>query len=231
MALVKYGGGVVQMSGSIGGTTFARNSSGNYARARTKPVNPKSTPQSLMRLIMAYLVEHWNEQLTVAERGEWATYAAAISMKNRLGESIKNTGFNHFIRGNSLRLMMVEPLVEAGPAVLTLPPTDPTFAVTASVATQKISITLDETLDWAIAADNFMVLYQGRPQVHTRNFFAGPYRYTANIEGAVVPLVPPIDIDPVFPLLLGQKQWISARIVLADSRTTIRFQDDCLIGA
>lgn len=231
MALVMYGAGVLQMSGSIGGTTFARNSSGNYARAKTVGVNPKSTSQSLVRLIMAYLVEHWNEQLTDAQRAEWATYAAAITMQNRLGQDIKNTGFNHFIRGNSLRLLISEALVEDGPAVLTLPPPDPTFAVTASVATQKISVTLDETMDWSILADNFMVLFQGRPQVKTRNFFAGPYRYTDNIEGNPVPLVPPIDIDPVFPLVLGQRIWVSARIVGIDGRATIRFQDDTIVAA
>ena len=40
MALVKYGGGIIQMSGSMAGNTFARNRYGNYMRARTKPVNP-----------------------------------------------------------------------------------------------------------------------------------------------------------------------------------------------
>ncbi|GAI58374.1 unnamed protein product, partial [marine sediment metagenome] len=39
MALVKYGGGITQMSGSIAGNTFARNRYGNYVRSRTKPIN------------------------------------------------------------------------------------------------------------------------------------------------------------------------------------------------
>ncbi|GAH50296.1 unnamed protein product, partial [marine sediment metagenome] len=46
MALVKLGGGIVQISGSIAGNTFARNRFGNYMRSRTKPVNPNSTRQT-----------------------------------------------------------------------------------------------------------------------------------------------------------------------------------------
>ncbi|GAI01350.1 unnamed protein product, partial [marine sediment metagenome] len=45
MALIKYGGGIVQISGSIAGTVFARNKMGNYARPRTKPVNPRTARQ------------------------------------------------------------------------------------------------------------------------------------------------------------------------------------------
>jgi hypothetical protein len=231
MALTKFGGGIVQMSGSIAGNTFARNRFGNYSRSRTTPVNPRSTAQSKVRLILAFLVEYWNEQLTPTERDQWATYAAAVSMTNRLGDSIKCTGFNHFIRGNSLRLLISESTIDAGPSVLTLPPTDPTYSIAASVATQLISVTFDNTQDWAKAADNFMICYQGRPQVATRNFFAGPWRYTGKKEGAVSPPTSPFTLTPVFPLVLGQKIWLASRISRADGRCTIRFQDDCIVGA
>lgn len=231
MALIKFGGGITAMSGSIAGNTFARNRFGNYSRARTKPVNPKSEMQSKVRLIMAYLVEYWNEQLSSAERAQWATYAAAISMKNRLGESIKCTGFNHFIRGNSLRLRFAGSVIEAGPAVLTLPPTDPTFLITASVATQLFSVTFDNTQDWAGEVGGYMMFFQGRPQVVTRNFFAGPWKYAGQIDGAVVPPVSPAPVACVMPLVLGQHVWLAARIMRADGRCTIRFQDDCIVGA
>lgn len=231
MALVKYGAGIIQMSGSIAGNTFARNRYGNYARSRTKPVNPSSPSQSKMRLIMAFLVEYWNEELTDAERAQWATYANAVSMKNRLGDDVKCTGFNHFIRGNSLQLLLGKTTIEAGPTVLTLPPTDPAYTVTASVATQKISIAFDNTLDWAGEVGAYMLAYQGRPQVHTRNFFKGPHRYTGNIAGAVSPPTSPQTVTAVFPLVLGQRVWVASRILRADGRCTIRFSDDCIVEA
>jgi hypothetical protein len=231
MALIKFGGGIVQMSGSIAGNTFARNRFGNYSRSRTTPVNPRSTDQSKVRLILAYLVEYWNEELTPAERAQWATYAAAVSMTNRLGDSIKCTGFNHFIRGNSLRARFGGAPVDAGPAVLTLPPTDPTYAITASVATQLISVTFNNGGDWATEAGAYMMFFQGRPQVATRNFFAGPWRYAGQIDGAAVPPVSPAPCAAVFPLVLGQRIWLAARIIRADARCTIRFQDDCIVAA
>jgi hypothetical protein len=231
MALVKYGGGITQMSGSIGGSTFARNRFGNYTRSRTTPVNPKSSGQSRARLILAYLVEAWNEILDDTMRAQWATYAAAITMKNRLGDDVHCTGFNHFIRGNSLRLILTEAIIEDGPEVLTLPPTDPTYAIAASVATQLISVTFDNTQEWAKAADNFMLCFMGRPQNTTRNFFAGPWRYSGMKEGAVSPPTSPFTITPPFPLVLGQRIWVASRILRADGRTTIRFQDDCEVAA
>lgn len=231
MALIRYGSGIAQMSGSIGGTTYARNRFGAYSRNRTTPVNPKSSMQSKVRLIMAYLVEYWNEQLSDAQRAQWATYAAAVSMTNRLGDSIKCTGFNHFIRGNALRLRFAGSVIEPGPAVLTLPPTDPTFAITASVATQLFSVTFDNTQDWAGEVGGYMMFFQGRPQVATRNFFAGPWKYAGQIDGAVVPPASPAAVAAVMPLVLGQRVWLAARIMRADARCTIRFQDDCIVAA
>lgn len=231
MALVKFGGGIVQMSGSLSGNTFARNRFGNYARARTTPVNPRSPDQSKVRLILGYLVEAWNEVLDDDQRGQWSTYAAAITMKNRLGDDVKCTGFNHFIRGNALRLLLTEALIDDGPAVLTLPPTDPTYSISASVATQLISVTFDNTQEWAGAADNFMLCFMGRPQVATRNFFAGPWRFSGSKEGNAVPPASPFTITAVFPLVLGQRIWLSSRILRADARCSIRFHDDCIVAA
>lgn len=61
MALIKYGAGVVQMSGSIAGDVHARNRFGNYTRPRTKPVNPQSARQTAIRAIVAYVAEIWRE--------------------------------------------------------------------------------------------------------------------------------------------------------------------------
>lgn len=231
MALIKFGGGITAMSGSIAGNTFARNRFGYYSRSRTKPVNPKSVGQSQMRLIIGFLTEAWHDQLSAAERTAWATYANAISMKNRLGENIKCTGFNHFLRGNSLELQHTNAYIKPGPTTLTLPPTDPTYAISASAATQLISVTFDNTLDWASQPNAFMACFMGRPQVATRNFFAGPWRLTGSKAGNPVPPVSPFTMTAVFTLIAGQRIWVASRIVMQDSRCTIRFQDDCIVGA
>jgi len=80
MALVKFGGGVVGMSGSIAGTTFARNRSGSYARAKTKPINPNTTLQNLVRATFAMLSARWAQTLTEAQRTAWNLYASSVSV-------------------------------------------------------------------------------------------------------------------------------------------------------
>jgi len=231
MALVKYGGGITGMSGSIAGNTFARGPFGNYVRARTKPVNPKSPGQSLMRSILALLSEDWHTQLSNAQRIAWETYAQAISMKNRLGETIKLTGFQHFIRGNSLILQQTNAEVKDGPTTLALPNKDPTFTISASAATQLISVTFDNTQAWAQSPTRFLALYQGRPQLLTRNFFNGPWRRAGAIPGASSPPVSPHTIAPAFTLVAGQRIWVYARACIDDGRVSEKFQDDCIVAA
>lgn len=230
MALVKYGGGIVQMAGSIAGTTFARNSSGNYARSRTKPVNPVSALQVARRTTMAYWTEYWHETLTAGQRTAWATYANAVNMKNRLGETIKLSGFNHFIRALTIRTLTSLTITPDGPVTLTLPEIDPTFAIAGSAATQLLSITYDITLPWHAVVGSGIAIFMGRPQVVTRNFFRGPYQYAGKI---VIADTSPKTIPAPFTLIAGQKIWCYARITTGplDSRLSERFSDDAVVGA
>jgi hypothetical protein len=228
MALVKLGGGVTGISGSIAGSTFARNRFGSYIRPRTKPVNPKSSGQQLARSVMAYLAEYWHGTATSIQRGGWNTYAAAVAAKNRLGEGIYLTGFNHFIRSNSPRIQIGYPVVAAPPTVLALPETDPIFAVTATVSDQKIHCVFDATLPWKIEAAGYMFVYMGCPQLSTRNFFNGPWKYCGQI---VHDDVSPKLLTAPFSLVLGQKIWCYARISRMDSRLSNPFRDDAIVSA
>jgi hypothetical protein len=229
MALVKYGGGITAMSGSTAGNTFARNRFGNYVRARTKPVNPRSQGQSLMRLIIGYLTEAWHEELSDSDRAKWATYANAITMKNRLGENMKCTGFNHFIRANSVICQKGDAAIEPGPTELSLPQTDPTFAIALNAAMQQIAVTFDNTLDWSLETGSFMSLFMGKPQIATRNFFNGPWRLTGHIDGDPGIPTSPATITPVFPLIAGQKVWLAGRIIRNDGRASMRFTAQAIV--
>jgi hypothetical protein len=231
MATVKFGGGITAMSGSIAGNTFARGRFGYYVRSRTKPVNPKSAGQSQMRSIMAYLAEAWHEILDATMRTAWETYAQAISMKNRLGETIKLTGFQMFIRSNSVILQHGNVLIDDGPAALSLPAKDPTFSILAYADTQKIHITYDNTLPWAGQPNGFMEFWMGRPQLATRNFFNGPWRNTGTRPGASPPPTPPTLETAIFTLTTGQKIWVYARISEDDGRLSERFQASTIVIA
>lgn len=219
MALVKYGGGIVGASGSIAGNTFARNRFGNYMRARTKPINPRSDRQGTARAIMMRLAEYWRlATMSQAERDAWETYADAINWQNALGEVIKLTGFQHFIRSNARILGLGGSIVEAGPTILSLPGADTTFVVTASAASQELSVTFDNTEGWAGEVGGYLAVYMGLPQNPTRNFFGGPYRFADKITGAVEPPASPATMTAPFVLVEGQKIWTRASIVRLDGR-------------
>lgn len=228
MALLKFGAGIVAMSGSIAGNTFARNSSGAYVRARTKPVNPNSDRQVLCRSAVSEIAERWYQTLTISQRAAWATYASAINMKNRLGEVIKLSGFNHYVRTNTARVDSGNTKIDAGPTELSLPEKDPSFAITASVASQKITVTWDDASPWSDIASSFLLLFEGRPQNKTRNFFNGPYQWMYNIPGNGTS---PTEVTPVFPLILGQKVWVKGRISVGDGRLGEPMYANCIIAA
>jgi hypothetical protein len=230
MALIKYGGGIIQASGSIAGNTFARNRFGNYARPRTKPVNPQSSYQVVIRTAMAYFTQRWHDTVTAAQRTAWNTYAAAVAMNNRLGETVYLTGFNHYLRVNIVRLQLGQSTCDAGPPTLTLPEQDPTFAITASVATQLITVTWNDSAPWSDIAASVLGLWMGQPQAATRNFFNGPWRMMGSIPGNGTS---PTTMAPSFTLVLGQRIWVYARVSTGptDSRLSNPFRDDCIVAA
>jgi len=232
MALVKYGGGVVDMRGSIAGNTFSRNRYGNYIRAKTMPINPNSVFQQVVRAAIAFLTERWYSTVTEAQRSAWATYAAGVSMNNKLGESIHLSGFNHYIRSNSILKQLGLAPIDAGPTVLEIPEQDPTFAITASEATQLISVAGDDTMEWLDEDLAYLVTFMGVPQNITRNFFDGPWRVMDSIAGDSVtpPTLPDTQTAP-FTLTEGQKIWTYARIIRADGRVSTPFRNSCTIAA
>jgi len=232
MALVKFGGGITQMTGSIGGTTFARNRYGNYARARTKPTNPNTANQQAVRSTLASLPDRWAQTLDAAQRTAWNLYGSNVVMTNKLGEAMQLSGFNHYIRSNAILKRLALTLVDDGPVIFEIPDADPTFAITASEATQNIIATFDNTLAWSIEDNGLLCMFQGQPQNAQRNFFAGPWRLWTAVQG-IAPggAVSPKEAPATFATAEGQHLWAYARILRADGRLSAPFRDDVLVGA
>lgn len=230
MASVKYGGGVTQISGSMAGTVFARNRFGAYIRPRTKPVNPRSTSQQAIRLYLKYYTQRWHDTLNATQRSAWASYAAAVSRKNRLGESINLTGFNWYLAVNIVRAQAENSKCDNGPSNLTLLEGDPGFAVSASAATQKLTFTLTLGLPWRDIAASIMAVYMGHPQVVTRNFFNGPWKYAGSFPGNAVP---PYEKTAPMTLIQGQKVWVYGRIATGplDARISPEMTASCTVSA
>jgi len=232
MALVQYGGGILDMRGSIGGQVHSHNRNGNYVRARTTPVNPRSTRQNLVRSIVQYLAQFWSGTLTQAHRDAWEVYAAAITRQNKLGAQIKLTGFNHFLRSNCPRQQNVDAIISAGPVILTLPPADPIFAVEVDEANQQLSITFDPLFAWNIIDLGFMYIYMSIPKAVGTNFIGGPFRLAGAIDGdtASPPTSPQILSSP-WRVAETQVVVCQARIAEADGRLSDYFRNQSSVVA
>jgi len=221
MGLVKFGGGVIQISGSIAGNVHARNRFGNYIRPRTKPVNPHSDRQEAIRAILSHLAEHWHTEMNDTERNLWNVYAAAVAMKNRIGETIHLTGFNHFLRTNCPQRMLTEDIKEAAPGTLSLREKDETTVCgEENIAGQTFTFTFDST-GWGVNPDDkyWLCFYQGQPQLVSRHFFAGPWRFMS-AAGTVAGNLGTQQLPAEFAFALGQKVWFQARMLSFSGRTS-----------
>lgn len=229
--LVKFGGGILDASGSVGGNVFSRNRYGNYVRSRIKPVNPNSPRQQEIRGILGGLVDEWLNSLTTDQRAAWNQYAANISWNNRLGESVKLSGFNHFTRANTLRLLNSLSIVEDGPTTYTLPGADETATATIASSTGKISVSFDNTAGWANEAEGFMAVQMSIPQSAGRAFLRPQWRMAGFINGSTpTPPTSPALLDVPWEVETGQVCMVRLRIVRADGRASMPFFRTVTIG-
>ena len=225
MALIKLGGGVADIRGSIGGTVFSKNRYGSYSRHRTIAVNPGSAKQTKIRATMGQIRNAWFQVLSAAQRAAWAVYAANVEVQNRLGESIKLTGWNMFARTNANLLYNDEAIVADAPTEFSLAEADSTLAITISAATQLISVAFDEDMDWCDEDDSHLIVYASRPQNPTVNYFKGPYQIAGKMSGDhETPPSSPTTMAVPFAVVAGQKVFVQARIVRADGRLSEPFR-------
>jgi hypothetical protein len=227
MGLIQFGGGVAQISGSIGGTTFARNKAGFYARNRTVPVNPGSARQQTIRFAVAQLTTRWVETLTAAQRAAWETYAANVHLPNSLGQLRDVGGIAMYVRSNVPRLtslLPLMPLVDDAPTIFDLGTFSEPAIDSVDAAADTADISFDNTDAWAIEVNAAMYVFASRPQNPSVNFFKGPYQAAATIPGAVMPPISPQTFNLPFPVAVGNRVFFRMNVTRADGRLASSFR-------
>lgn len=219
-----------QRSGKQGGVVFSHNAGGPYVRNRAIPVNPNTDRQVAVRNAVRNLAIAWDQILTQALRDAWDVYAANVSWTNRLGQTITLTGLNHYIRSNTIRVSVGIPAINAAPVVFDLAAAETALVVTASEATQDLTINGDGTAPWVGEADAWQFFYMGLPQNASRKFFGGPYRFLTATPGAGPPPFPVV-IAASFPFAEGQRIWVRSRIARGDGRLSEFAQANFLAAA
>lgn len=103
MARVKYGGGVTEFIGSIGGTTFQSNGSGFIARSLPKIPKKRTSLQSVQLSSFSYLSQYYRN-LSNTDKQDWIDFAAANDHVDYWNNTKTVNGLQWFLVMNSLRL-------------------------------------------------------------------------------------------------------------------------------
>lgn len=219
-------------SGSIGGLTGSRNRGGNYFRARGMPTNPNTPFQQAIRSFMAQLSATWSSVLTQAARDKWDLYALNVPLPNALGEPINVGGIGMYQRTNVPRLQTTAvelPRQDVAPGTFDLGEFTPPVIVSATAATDTLSITFENTDEWANEDDSAMLISISRPQNPGINFFKGPYRFADVIQGdSTTPPTSPAAIVSPFTFEVGQRVFVFIRVTRGDGRLSASFRDTVL---
>jgi hypothetical protein len=101
MGLIKYIAPAAEISGTIGGVTYARTHDAKIARSWRAPVNKRRDRQLAIRVALSAAASAWFDKCTQVQRDGWDTYAATCTFTNPLGEDYEITGFNMFVRSHS----------------------------------------------------------------------------------------------------------------------------------
>jgi len=224
--LFKPGPLVSEASGKIGGVVAAHNRGGQYLRQFRVPTNPSTAQQEAVRNALSDLVSYWNSALTQADRDEWDVYAANVARTNRLGDTV-------FLNGQQTFLGYMVPRVQADDtdiAIIDKAPanfdrgefTTPSFD-SFTAASGTFDLAFDNADEWANESGSALLVYVGRPQNETVNFFKGPYQLAGIVKGddTTAPTSPATITSP-FAFADGQKLFVSVAVTRVDGRLSSR---------
>jgi hypothetical protein len=217
-----------EMSGSIAGITASHNAGGQYFRARAIPVNPSSIFQQNVRTALAVLANRWVTVLSQAQRDAWDNYGANMPVADRLGADRIRSGLNWYVACNLPRIqsgiILPTVFIDIAPVIFAMANLTPPTIVSATAATEVLSIGFTNTDGWAIAVGGGLLVYTGVPQNASVLSYKGPYRYAGKIPGAVVPPTSPLPITAAYPFGVGNRIHVQFRSVQSDGRISSTFR-------
>jgi len=188
MASVTYGGGITNVVGSHGGTTFARNKGGNYMKKKVHGVNPRSELQLAMRTSIGQLSKYYSNTLSDAQRSAWASFAASLPVINRLGNAT-------FLSAQQMFTKLNAQVLAGGSTIVATPPITTAVGTPTSISVAAASGgpgTLSITNAVAAPTGNDKVMYWcGPPMNPGRSFISSQLRrmatlYTVNAANNVL---------------------------------------------
>ena len=155
MASVKYTAFVDIIQGKVNGTVFSKGVYGAYVRSRGKVIDVFSNTQILVRERFGSLAKLWRE-LSDSQRQMWDYLGKQITFSNRLGDSLKYTGFNTFMKLNgNLAVCDIAPNNDCPSLASALMPVSLSLEVDCTPGSEDISLNFAPV----IAAGSHLIVY------------------------------------------------------------------------
>lgn len=104
MANILYGPLAQELSGTVGGVTFARSYTSKTCRGWRAPTNKRRALQITQRRDFSRSASRWFDVLSPQQRVDWDLYAPSCPFTNSLGQEYHLNGFNMYIRNNTILL-------------------------------------------------------------------------------------------------------------------------------
>jgi hypothetical protein len=171
-----------------------------------------------VRSFLSVLVARWTSVLTEAQREGWRTWAANTPYTDALGQTYHMTGQNAYIKANALQLLIGQAIIDTAPSVFAGAALTTPTVISATASTEVLSIGYTNTDQWAAEEFGALVVFTGRPQNASRQFFKGPYRFAGFIAGDSPAPVSPDPITAAFPFDADQRVPVRFRAITADGR-------------
>lgn len=143
MAIVRYGAGITEIVGSIGGWTFQKNPAGNIIRLRPRQKKYPTEKQSIARNNhIKYLQQYLSLSLT--NKRLWSSFAELHTKDNIFGQSKTLTGQNWYEAIN-YNLHLIGQSETQAPPDYELPVAVPEYSV--NITDEKIEVVFDPPAD------------------------------------------------------------------------------------
>lgn len=187
MALLVPGAVVSVLSGKIGGTVFARNRGGAYARSYAIPTRVTSDSAQAQKAAFAAASQAY-ANLTAAQIAAWDQYGQENPVSNRIGQLITLKGQSWYV-GCNTRLIISGDTPISVPPILAAPviavASNATFTVTGNVATVDVAAHVED-------ASIKVIVYGARSvspgKRYMENLYTGIYLSAAGASGTTLDL-------------------------------------------
>ena len=227
MAKILLGDRIADIRGSIGGTTYSRNTFANYIRNKTSPVNPNTVAQQLVRNRLTAMSQSWGG-LSANQRTAWIDGAPVWSNNNIFNQAINYTGFSLYGRLNRNRQEINEAFIPD----FALPAAVDSFT-TFSFIVSNTAGTIVTSFAPAIAADHKVVIRATPGLSVGTEFVRNQFRKIAVLDSTDLTGV---DLAAFYIAVFGQIPPIGAKVfmdakqvLIANGQNSVPLKDSGIV--